>query len=339
MSNNSSNNSDSDLSDESSAISIPRIAQFWMYVISDALSISCILFILYHILLDRALRSALHNHVIVLVLIIDLTYELTDIPWILHYYRFGKPWLASDRFSRFWSFADYGIYGTQIILFAWATIERHILIFHDRWILTQRRCFLIHYLPLIVLPIYSITYYVIGSFFMPCGGIYSYSFVSGVPMPCLYSNPVVAKFDLLGHQIAPALIIVIASSSLLIRVTWQKYRLHQPLHWRKHRKMTIQLLAISLVYLVFASPWAIVLLAHEFGLPRTMGHTYLLYAAFFSYYTIFSFPFVCCISLSELRLKMKQHVLWFHRAPRTIKPEATHVLPRLSHRTGPPMTN
>ena len=336
---NTSNNSDDDLSDELLEIQIPRIAQFWMYVVSDALSISCILFILYHILFDRTLRSALHNHVIVLVLIVDLIYELTDIPWIMHYYRFGQPWLQSDMFSRVWAFTDYGLYGTQIILFAWATLERHILIFHDRWVMTKRRCFLVHYLPLIVLPIYSTIYYVIGSFFMPCDGIYSYSFVSGVPMPCLYSNPGFAKFDLLGHQIAPALIIVIASIGLLVRVTWQKFRLHQHLQWRKHRKMTVQLLIISVVYLTFASPWAVVLLAHEFGLPRNIGHSYLLYAAFFSYYTIFSFPFVCCISLSELRLKMKQHILWFRRAPRTVKPEVTHALPRLSHRPVLPTTN
>ena len=337
MSNNQ-NNSNVSLSDESATIAIPRLAQFWMYVVSDFLSISCILFILYHILLDRALRSALHNHVIVLVLIVDLLYELTDIPWILYYYRFGVPWLPSLIFSRFWAFADYGLYATQILLFAWGTIERHILIFHDRWVLNKRKCFLIHYLPLIVLPTYSISYYTVGSFFMDCGDIYSYSFVSGAPTPCLYSNPSFAIFDLLGNQIAPALIIVIASTSLLVRVTWQKFRLHQPLQWRKHRKMTVQLLAISMVYLVFASPWSIVLLAHQLGLSRDVGGTYLLYAAFFSYYTIFSFPFVCCISLRELRLKVKHRVLWFRRAPRTVKPELTHPLHKLSHRTVLPTT-
>ena len=318
-------------------IAIPRLVQFWLYAVSDGLSLACSFFILYCLLFDRALRSALHNHAIMIVLFVDIIYELTDIPWILYYYRYGVPWLSSPLFARFWAFADYGLYGTQIVLFAWATIERHILIFHDRWILTKRRCFYIHYLPLIVLPTYTVLFYIVGSFFVRCADTINYSLASGAPVPCLYAKPAAAKYDLIVNQIAPVLIIVVFSLALLVRVLWQRYHMRQPIQWRKHRKIIVQLLLISVVYLAFASPWSLVLLAYEFGLSRSVGVDYLRYAAFFSYYTVFLFPFMCCLSLSELRVKLKQKLLWYQRPPRVAHAGNVTVAPPGSRRTVLPL--
>ena len=38
------------------------------------------------------------------------------------------------------------IYSLQVTLFAWASIERHILIFHDQWVSTQSRRLFVHYI-------------------------------------------------------------------------------------------------------------------------------------------------------------------------------------------------
>ena len=325
--NGSRNETSKDMEDAPINIAIPRIVQFWLYTVAEASSLACILFLLYYFLTDRKLRSAFYNHAIIVVLVVDMIYELTDIPWILHHYRFDAPWIDSPVFTRFWAFADYGIYAVQMILFAWATIERHILIFHDRWVQTRRRAFFFHYLPMIILPSYTVIYYSIGSFMIDCSGSFTYALLSGAPAPCLYNIAYLAKFDLLAHQIAPAIVIVLFSMALIFRVTWQKFRLHQPIQWRKHRKMTIQLLLISLVYLIFACPWSLVLLSYEFGVPRDVGAEYLLYSAFFSYYTVFTFPFVCCVSLSELRTKARQRLLWFRPRKTTIHPQQMRAVP------------
>ena len=103
--------------------------QFWLYLISNFLSILCSLLVLYFILGDRVLRHALNNHVIIVLLIIGLINELTGIPCVLHYLRTGSSWIETPVFYLLYFFFEYGIYTTQIILFAWATIERHILIF------------------------------------------------------------------------------------------------------------------------------------------------------------------------------------------------------------------
>jgi hypothetical protein len=51
-------------------------------------------------------------------------------------------------------FFDYSIYSLQIALFAWVTMKRRILIFHDQWVsMTKKRLF-INYLSIIVIIIY-----------------------------------------------------------------------------------------------------------------------------------------------------------------------------------------
>ncbi|CAF3561211.1 unnamed protein product [Rotaria sp. Silwood1] len=106
----------------------------------------------------RKLREALHYHVIVLLLFINFIVQLTNIPWILNFYRIGKVWPQNSFFCLVWIFIDEALYITITILFAWATIERHILIFHDQLLSTKYIFILIHYLPIAIILLYSICY-------------------------------------------------------------------------------------------------------------------------------------------------------------------------------------
>ncbi|CAF1537444.1 unnamed protein product, partial [Rotaria magnacalcarata] len=85
----------------------------------------------------RTLRQALHNHVIALLLFINSIVQLTTIPWILNYYRLEHVWPQKPTFCLTWAFIDEALYITTTLLFAWATIERHILIFYDRLLSTK----------------------------------------------------------------------------------------------------------------------------------------------------------------------------------------------------------
>ena len=152
-----SNSNDTIIEEESyynSPFIIPIPVRFWLYLISNISSILCSFFVLYHLLFNRLLRQALNNHAVIVLILIGLIIELIDIPLIIHFFRFGYNWKVTSIFSYFWSFIDYGCFTTQTIIFAWTTIEKHILIFHDRWLLTKKKRFFIHYLPLIILLIY-----------------------------------------------------------------------------------------------------------------------------------------------------------------------------------------
>jgi hypothetical protein len=67
--------------------------------------------------------------------------------------------------------------------------------------------------------------------------------INGVPFHCLYGNDAFfLSWDLLCHQLIPTMIIVISIIALLVRILYQKSRLHRTIQWGKQRKMTIKLL-------------------------------------------------------------------------------------------------
>ena len=275
--------------------------RFWSYLVFNVLSVICSIFALYYLLIDRKLRRALHNHIIIVLLFIGLIYELTDILWILYFNYTGLPMFASITFYLIWVFVDYAFYSAQIALFAWATIERHILIFHDRLISTKMRRLILHYLPIVLIPTYCFIYYCLVYFAPFCENSFDSFIGGGIYIPCVFSRTFLGSWDLIVHQVVPTLIIVIFSVGLIVRVIWQKRRLNQAVSWRKHRKMMIQLISISCVYVVFNFPWTFLVFAFQYGLSPDAANVPLLYAGYLYYYVIFVFPFACCGSLPELR--------------------------------------
>lgn len=288
--------------------------KFWVYLLCLIPSILCSLFVLYFLLVDRALRRALNNHVIIVLLCICLIAQVTIYPWMLYYYRSDGSWERPTIFCLIWGFLDWGLYATQTILFAWATIERHILIFHDRWLSTKKRRLLFHYSPIIILLIYCLAYHIATDFFPPCEN-FIFDFDMICVYFCLYTTYEFYMWQTVAHQIVPNLIIVLFSMALLGRVLWQKHRMNQPVQWKKHRKMTVQLLSISFLYLIFSFPFILVTLMYLSDLVYSAYGTLIPYAEFFSYFIILFFPFVCALSLPNLSNKVKR-VLFLGREPR-----------------------
>jgi len=289
-----------------SDFTLPISARFWLYLVPNVLSIPCSIFVLYYLLFYRTFRQALNNHVFIVLLFIGLIFELIDVPLTLHYYRVGTAWRLTPNFSLFWTYIDFALYTTQIVIFAWATIERHILIFQYQWVSTRKKRFFIHYLPLMILLIYVFTYCFIIIYFPSCENLYYHSYINGVPIPCAIDKTIIGKYDLICHQIIPTFTIVISSIALFIRVLYQKTRLHRLIQWRKQRKMAIQLLSISILYIFLNFPWTFIDLCYEIGLAVNDVQKFRSYAYYFSCYIIFLFPFVCCGSLPELQKKLKK---------------------------------
>lgn len=108
-------------------------------------------------------------------------------------------------------------------------------------------------------------------------------------------------YETLTHQIFPICLIVIASAILLLRVILQKYRFHQEVRWRQHRRMTIQLLSISFVYLLFPTPYCIVVLLNLAEVSILDYFQVLDLLGIFFYYPIFFYPVICFASMPELQ--------------------------------------
>src|ERR1700727_1396068 len=97
---NSSSNDDISLFD----IATQRLyyAEFWVFLLLIIPSMICSFFGLYHFLRDRNLRQALNNHIIIVLLIINLFYQFTDMVWSIHYFRCFETFVPTPIFRLIW---------------------------------------------------------------------------------------------------------------------------------------------------------------------------------------------------------------------------------------------
>jgi hypothetical protein len=258
--------------------------------------------------MNQTQRHALQNHTILLILIFDLPIQLMDINFYLVFYHYGSVQPPEAIVCRFWWLADFGVYNGGLILMAWLAIERHILIFHDRWVSNRIRRFLFHYLPLIILVAYILLFYIIVIFFLPCENTYVYTLPVCGASPCYQSYGLLGMWDFIVNSSGPVIFEAIVSIGLVVRVQWQKRRLRQSNQWRKHRRMIIQLSLISSLNVTLNLPIFLIPLAHLCGLPPEYGVQAELYFYFLGYFVIFLLPFISLCQFPDLRKKIKRKI-------------------------------
>ena len=295
---------------------IPYNVHFWSYLIVLIPSIICSSFTLYQLIFDRTLRSSLHNHIIIIVLSVCLLCQLTIYPWTLNFYYLDGVWERPFVFCAIWAFLDWVLYVLQTLLFAWATIERHILIFHDSWVVTKKKRVFFHYLPPVIIIMYCIIYHVIIDIFPPCENYYSNDNILCVAF-CIYDATEYLIWDTVVHQSIPGLIIIIFSIGLLVRVIRQKIRMRQPVQWRKHRKMTVQLLAISSIYVIFYFPYVSAVPLFFYGGKQYYNTKYIL--SFVAYFMILFLSFSCAFTLPDFHKRLR-NLIKCGRRSQTIAP-------------------
>ena len=297
--------------------------RFWCILIVIIPSLMCSLFTLYHLLFDRTLRTTLSNHIIIVILLIALFNQVTVYPWMINYYNLGGYWERSTIFCYFSAFLSWTLYILEGMLFAWATIERHILIFHDRWLATKKKRFFFHYLPIVALIGYCLIYYICVDFFSPCTNAVYYTVVACGSF-CIAWNYYYILWDTIAHQLVPGLIILIFSVALLIRVIWTKAHMNQPVQWRKYRKMSIQLLSISIVYLLCYFPYIFINSMFVLKILYNINIDILFIFSFLTYFMILLLPFVCLLTLPDLGKRIKY--FWrLGRPPAAIHPSTLPV--------------
>ncbi|CAF1210549.1 unnamed protein product [Adineta steineri] len=259
--------------------------------------------------MNRTHRHALHNHTILLLLIFYLPIQLIDINIYLVFFSYGSVQPSQPFVCLLWWFVDNGCYVLGLVLMAWLAIERHIFIFHDRWVSNRRGRFLFHYLPLIILVTYILLFYLIVVFILPCENNYLYTVPICGGSPCYESYGILGMWEFILHTTTPILLEGIASIALVLRVQIQKRRLRQSNQWRKQRRMIIQLLLISSLNIGINIPCSMLLIAHLCGVPQDYGAEAILYFYFLEYFVIFLFPFISLSQFPDLRKTMKEKIM------------------------------
>ena len=188
---------------------------------------------------------------------------------------------------------------------AWSSMERHLLIFHSSLFTSSRRRLLFHYVPLFIITfIYPLLANIIIILLYPCTSHFNMSalFCGYV---CALKIPSVALFFRIAHNFIPVSIITSFTLTLIVRLIKQKRQIrNNRVHWRRYRRMVIQLLTLASLFLVLTLPSFIVGIVQNCCLPTFAVALQIPYFTFLIRFSTILMPFVCLSSLPEIWFKL-----------------------------------
>lgn len=268
-------------------------------------SIICCIFTLTHLFLDRNLRSALHNHIPIALLIISTFDAFLNHPFTLNYLRLGRVVPSSDPMCLFWNFINSLFTVSTFLTMAWGSIERYLLVFHSKLFTNARQRLLFHYIPLVnVILIYPIISHIMIFLLYPCQNQFNMRMLF-CGYTCALKVRSVALYARIAHNFIPTFIVVSSTMTLLVTVITQKRRIqYNPFNWRRYRRMIIQLLALASVFLFVTLPATFVSVVQNCCSPTFAASIYVPYLNFLVRFLTMLIPFICLSLLPELWPKL-----------------------------------
>ena len=274
----------------------------------QVLSFFAYLFVGYHLLASwEKLKKTLSLHVMVVLLVINFAQLTVDGALALQYLKTGVVRPSIEAICNIWMFIDSFTYYLGLLLMAWASFERHLLIFHSHLFNTPRRRFLFHYLPIAAICVHALIYYIYVDFLYPCTNTFDFSSAfCGLVCYMNLATPTVFGIEMMAHQVLPTFLISLLGGGLVLRTVYSRQQLQRSIEWRKYRRMTIQLLTVAIVYLLFSMPFSLNPVAQLAGKPAPLSYdVYLNVFTYWAYGICIILPFVAASSLPEIGDKLK----------------------------------
>ena len=286
------------------AISGHRI-EFALLLLVEIFSILCALLILIHVYFhwSTMISKALHNHAVLLIVIISFVYTTLDLPFTISSYRLGYDIYRTAAFCQWWYWIDFTLIGLSLSITAIASVQRYVLIFKSHFLRARRTRWILHYLPLLAGLLYSPVFYVIVIFSYPCDN-YPATQDGGLscPFPCYSYDTVLINIDWILNSVLPLLVIVLSHVVLVSWIICSMRRFHrgQRNMRKKQKKLALQLLAFASLYFIGWTPSTIVSLCQAFTLiDFSQNDPILTYLYFMSYFICPLQPFICLFVLPE----------------------------------------
>jgi len=233
----------------------------------------------------------------------------------IDYYRLDRVSPPTRTYCKWWIFLESTLDVENEYLAAAIAIQRHILVFKPNILNVRRTRYILYYLPLLFCVIYPIIFYMAAVVFYPCDDA-KWDFtvnVCGDSTCYLSGNDILATYDWIVNASLPIFIIVLASILLVIRVIKQKHRRQQVITWLKQRRMTLQLLSISCVYLIAWFPSVVIGIMQQFYTSNVLTEIEDDYISDLSYLNCLLLPWVCIGLLPEFTKWMLKQI---HRLKR-----------------------
>jgi hypothetical protein len=271
-----------------------------------ALICNCVL--VYYLIMDRTLRQILHYHAFLILLIVSLVTNLIEVPRIIHYLWIGMVIPQTDLNCRIWIWCDWTLNACLNDLMLWASLERHLLIFHVHLFTTATKRLFFHYLPPIVAIVYLMLFYAGAIFFYLCEQEFDFN----EPLcgyPCYTTHINISYYDLFAHTWLPQFFGILLDIGLVLRAVFRKrVGLHQKgTQWGRYRKMIVQLLIVSNLYLACQIPYALVVLIQLFGsMPDFAAYVEIVYLYYLFWLLSLLLPLVCIGCLTQVTNRFKK---------------------------------
>jgi hypothetical protein len=109
-----------------------RNIKFSAFIALEPLASICNCLLVYYLIADRRLRQTLNYHTFLGLLIVSLVTNLVELPRVLHFLRLGIVIPQTKASCLSWMYCDFILYGFINVLMLWASIERHLLVFHSQ---------------------------------------------------------------------------------------------------------------------------------------------------------------------------------------------------------------
>lgn len=259
--------------------------------------------------MNRTIRSKPHNHGWIVLLIVNFFQLTTDIPMAMSYYRVGTVLPASKGYCVWWTWYEFSLLGIGLFMMAWISIERHLFIFHAHSLFHIRwRRWLFHVAPIVFSLLWPLIFYIIAVIVSPhCNTEWDFNLVM-CGVPCYFTVEFIGRFDFIFNIVLPISIVVVANLTLIIRVIYKKFTLHQAVDWRRHRKMTLQLCIIASLYVAFWLPVTIVQLIQITVMPSFMIDS-VETLLFILYFIPLLLPIISLSAFPEITKKMMDRFL------------------------------
>ena len=306
------------------ALARARPLQFGILLFFTIISLPCFAFVLYHILSNRVHYAALNNHVVILLLVSNAIQTLTDVPLQLIYYYKGIIWPQNLNFCLFLYFIDLYFFTSSFLLLAWASLERHILIFHAALFTGRFRRLLGHYVPLGFCYVYPLVYYVVFFFFYPCEDSYDMEWGDCFGACYLWDSTFMALYEQIAHGFAPMFFIIVLNLLLIFRVLQKRKRMGRQRTWKKNRRMASQLIGICFFVALLNSGYLIIqlgqLLSNGFGFGKNVA-TWVFPLSLLMPPLM---PYMCLGTVQDLKRKLRRAISFWHR--NLVAPVATKAL-------------
>jgi len=123
---------------------------------------------------------------------------------------------------------------------------------------------------------------------------------------CFEYEGVIGTMDWIIGSLIPVLLTAIFNIFLVVRAVYQKYKMQGDRAWRTTRKLTVQLLSMSLLFLTLYFPMVLFALIRLWFDPSFLFVFITNYFAYTGYLVPLLTPFVCLISLPEMVREMKK---------------------------------